>query len=222
MIEHSEERDTQDMIKLTIVILDLVYLSNAQVARIDESMFVNDTCSNSLNLKYIAKQYYQKKSQGYETGIHSKFVYMDYPWLFSTEAKVEVIQNESNVSMQNHLAEMINEGMEGALLFGGNLDEAISLNITVRRNKILDDSLRALSTQSKNYKKQLKIKFQGEEGVDQGGVKKEFFHLLMKELFNPNYAMFEHKFHVTIHPNSRTDSSGSTSYPFASAMSTSS
>lgn len=40
----------------------------------------------------------------------------------------------------------------------------------------------------------MKIRFQGEEGVDQGGVKKEFFHLIMKELFNPNYAMFEAKF----------------------------
>lgn len=196
VIEHSEERDTQDMIKLSIVLLDLVFQSNQQLARIDQEMFINDTCSNTLNLKYIAKQYYKKKSQAMETGLHTEFVYMDYPWLFSTEAKVEVIQNESNVTMQSHIADIIQEGMEGGLLFGGNLEENIHLNIQVRRNKILEDSLRMLSTQSKNYKKQLKIKFQGEEGVDQGGVKKEFFHLLMKELFNPNYAMFESKFNV--------------------------
>lgn len=158
-------------------------------------MFQNDTCSNTLNMKYIAKQYYQKKSQGFETGLHSTFVYMDYPWLFSTEAKVEVIQNEASVAMQNHLVDVINE-MEGEFLFGGNLEDAVSLNIQVRRDKILEDSLRMLSTQSKNYKKQLKIKFAGEQGVDQGGVKKEFFHLLMKELFNPDYAMFEHKLNV--------------------------
>jgi hypothetical protein len=209
VIEHSEERDTQDIIKLTIVILDLLYRSNLQTTRIDDVMFQNDTCSNTLNMKYIAKQYYQKKSQGYDTGIHSRFVYMDYPWLFSTEAKVEVIQNEANVTMQNHIADMINE-LDGEFMFGGNLEDAVNLNIQVRRNKLLEDSLRMLSTQSKNYRKQLKIKFIGEEGVDQGGVKKEFFYLLMKELFNPDYAMFEHKFNVST-SNIRTDSCGSTS-----------
>lgn len=210
LMEHSEEKDTQDVIKMTIVVLDLLYRSNKQVMRIDDSMFQNETCSNSLNLKYIAKQYYLKKSQGFDTGLHSKFVYMDYPWLFSTEAKVEVIQNEATVAMQNHIADMINE-LDDGLMFGGNLENALSLNIQVRRNKILEDSLRMLSTQSKNYKKQLKIKFMGEEGVDQGGVKKEFFHLLMKELFNPDYAMFESKFNVS-QDNPRADSFGSTSY----------
>lgn len=211
VIEHSEERDTQNMIKLSIVLLDLVYQSNRQVNRIDEQMFVNDTCSNSLNLKFIAKQYYKKKSHGFDTGLHSEFVYMDYPWMFSTEAKVEVIQNESNVTMQSHIAGLIQEGIDGSF-FGGNLEDHISLNIQVRRNKILEDSMRMLSTQSKNYKKQLKIKFQGEEGVDQGGVKKEFFHLLMKELFNPNYAMFESKFNVDW-LSRRTDISGSINCP---------
>jgi ubiquitin-protein ligase E3 A len=32
--------------------------------------------------------------------------------------------------------------------------------------------------------------FKGEPGIDEGGVRKEFFQLLIKELFNPNYAMF--------------------------------
>jgi len=44
----------------------------------------------------------------------------------------------------------------------------------------------------RNLRKQLKIKFDGEEGVDQGGVGKEFFQLLVQELFNPDYGMFEY------------------------------
>lgn len=206
LIEHSEERDTQDMIKLTIVILDLVYQSNQQNQRIPEELFVNDTCSNTLNLKFIAKQYYNKKTKKIESGIHTQFVFLDYPWLFSTEAKVEIIQIESNVSMQQHLHEMIDElENNGGLIHGfiaGHhlhaLESNMNLNVEVRRNHLLNDSLKILSTQSKNFKKQLKIKFVGEEGVDQGGVKKEFFHLLMKELFNPNYAMFESKFNVSM------------------------
>jgi len=36
----------------------------------------------------------------------------------------------------------------------------------------------------------LRIIFKNEPAIDEGGVKKEFFQLLMKELFNPEYGMF--------------------------------
>lgn len=201
LIELNEDNDTQDMIKLTIAILDLVFQSNKRHNRISESLFVNDTCSNNMNMKVIAKQYYNKKAKKIESGLHSNFVYLDYPWMFSTEAKVEIIHLESRVSMQQHVHEMIDEMDIGHFGFLGAgqlhaLENNMSLNVEVRRTHILNDSLKMLSTQSKNFRKELKIKFLGEEGVDQGGVKKEFFHLLMKELFNPNYAMFESKFNV--------------------------
>ena len=34
------------------------------------------------------------------------------------------------------------------------------------------------------------ITFQDEEGVDAGGLSREFFAILAKEMFNPNYALF--------------------------------
>ena len=39
-------------------------------------------------------------------------------------------------------------------------------------------------------KKPLKIIFEGEEGVDEGGVKKEFFQVMLRNLLDPNYGMF--------------------------------
>ena len=36
----------------------------------------------------------------------------------------------------------------------------------------------------------LQVKFLGEEGVDEGGVQKEFFQLLVRELFCPDYGMW--------------------------------
>jgi hypothetical protein len=39
-------------------------------------------------------------------------------------------------------------------------------------------------------KKELKVIFVGEEGVDEGGVKKEFFQLLVERLFDFDYGMF--------------------------------
>ena len=41
-----------------------------------------------------------------------------------------------------------------------------------------------------SFKKPLKVKFFGEEGVDEGGVSKEFFQILISELFEPKYGTF--------------------------------
>jgi ubiquitin-protein ligase E3 A len=36
------------------------------------------------------------------------------------------------------------------------------------------------------------VKFVGEQGVDQGGVRKEFFILVIRQIFDPNYGMFNY------------------------------
>lgn len=37
-----------------------------------------------------------------------------------------------------------------------------------------------------DLKKQLYVEFEGEQGVDEGGVSKEFFQLVLEEIFNPD------------------------------------
>ena len=57
-----------------------------------------------------------------------------------------------------------------------------------------------------DLKKRLMIKFDGEEGLDYGGVSREFFFLLSHEMFNPFYCLFEYSAHdnytIQINPNS--------------------
>jgi hypothetical protein len=187
-----EDEDTEDMLKLSIVILDLLFKSNRRVGRVAAGDFINETCSNNLNLRFIAQQYFTKKKKSKKGRETEKFVFLDYPWLFSTEAKVEAIQQESKFAMNNEISEQITQGMlQGG--FDMDLLANTSLNVTVRRSDILGDALKMLSGQSKHLRKELRVKFQGEEGIDLGGVKKEFFQLLIKELFNPDYAMFDSK-----------------------------
>ncbi|TRY88331.1 hypothetical protein DNTS_018819 [Danionella cerebrum] len=65
------------------------------------------------------------------------------------------------------------------------------LVLHVRRNHLVSDALRELTVYNDvDLKKPLKVIFDGEEAVDAGGVTKEFFLLLLKELMNPNYGMF--------------------------------
>jgi E3 ubiquitin-protein ligase HERC4 len=39
-------------------------------------------------------------------------------------------------------------------------------------------------------KKPMRVVFENEPAIDEGGVKKEYFILLFKELFNPEFGMF--------------------------------
>src|SRR5690606_23232987 len=66
------------------------------------------------------------------------------------------------------------------------------LHITVRRNEIFLDSFNQIMNKPSNLLKgKLQIEFQGEEGNDAGGLTREWYLSLSKEIFNPNYALFQ-------------------------------
>lgn len=185
------EEDTRSNIKFTIKCLSYLHDSNVQNPRVDKDEFINETVSSQLNMNYIAKQYYQR-SRNQEV-IGGDFIYLDYPWMFSTAAKVDVLQSESNILQNEAIVGQLMGGLGNPGLGLLGLVGGIHLKLNVRRERILEDALNQLSGRSSEFKKPLKIKFVGEQGVDEGGVKKEFFHLLINELFNPNYAMFLEK-----------------------------
>ncbi|KAL7664132.1 E3 ubiquitin-protein ligase [[Candida] zeylanoides] len=69
-------------------------------------------------------------------------------------------------------------------------------HIKVRRDHIFEDSYQEIMRQTpEDLKKRLMIKFDGEEGLDYGGVSREFFFLLSHDMFNPFYCLFEYSSH---------------------------
>ncbi|XP_061173207.1 E3 ubiquitin-protein ligase NEDD4-like isoform X1 [Saccostrea echinata] len=68
------------------------------------------------------------------------------------------------------------------------------VDIKVSRDRILEDSYRAIMSLKKTdvLKARLWIEFDGEVGLDYGGVAREWFFLLSKEMFNPYYGLFEY------------------------------
>ena len=81
-----------------------------------------------------------------------------------------------------------------------------SLQLNVRRDQVFFDSYKSL-----HYKKpeeikygRFNIRFHNEEGVDAGGVTREWFQVLARQMFNPDYALFNPvaSDRTTFHPNS--------------------
>ncbi|KFY22750.1 hypothetical protein V493_06345 [Pseudogymnoascus sp. VKM F-4281 (FW-2241)] len=80
-----------------------------------------------------------------------------------------------------------------------------SLQLSVRRDQVFHDSFKSLYFKSGDEMKfgKLSIRFHGEEGVDAGGVTREWFQVLSRQMFDPGYALFipVSSDRTTFHPN---------------------
>uniref|UniRef100_A0A8C4GY23 HECT and RLD domain containing E3 ubiquitin protein ligase 3 n=1 Tax=Dicentrarchus labrax TaxID=13489 RepID=A0A8C4GY23_DICLA len=107
-----------------------------------------------------------------------------YPFILNAQAKTTMLQTDAELQMQVPAV---------TSLFQLRSPVNPYLVLHVRRNHLVSDTLRELTMYSDvDLKKPLKVIFDGEEAVDAGGVTKEFFLLLLKELMDPVYGMFSH------------------------------
>ena len=112
----------------------------------------------------------EEENDKYE-GDKIQFTMFDYMWLFNPSAKNEIIRL-FNIRRQN-----------------SNISR---LTLNIRRENLIEDTLNEISLNADCLQNELRIKFKGEAGVDQGGVRKEFFILLIRQIFDPNYGMFNY------------------------------
>uniref|UniRef100_A0A4W4EWM4 HECT domain-containing protein n=1 Tax=Electrophorus electricus TaxID=8005 RepID=A0A4W4EWM4_ELEEL len=117
-----------------------------------------------------------------------------YPFIFDAQAKTTLLQTDAVIQMQMAVDQAQRQNLSSFFLPGG-VAESVHpcLILIVRRENVVGDTMEVLR-KSKNvdYKKPLKVIFVGEEAVDAGGVRKEFFLLIMKELLHPKYGMFRY------------------------------
>lgn len=65
--------------------------------------------------------------------------------------------------------------------------------LEVSRSEIFEESYRLImKMRPKDMRKRLMVKFKGEEGLDYGGVAREWLHLLSREMLNPQYGLFQY------------------------------
>lgn len=114
------------------------------------------------------------------------FSLLNYPFLFSAEIKGYIIRVESSIQMRHELQ----DSFFRAMFIGVNTPY---LQLEIRRTHIVRDTFCQLMNKSRHdLKKQLRITFVGEEGIDEGGVQKEFFQLITTQMFDASYGMFTH------------------------------
>ncbi|XP_048526235.1 ubiquitin-protein ligase E3A isoform X2 [Dendroctonus ponderosae] len=116
-----------------------------------------------------------------------KFSFMNYPFILTPATKTMGLYFDNRIRMYSERRISILQAVTGH-------PSNPYLRVKVRRDNIIDDALvelEMISMENPNdLKKQLVVEFEGEQGIDEGGVSKEFFQLVIEEIFNPDYAMF--------------------------------
>lgn len=114
----------------------------------------------------------------------ASYYFCQYPFLISLGGKIIITEYEARRLMERKAEEA----------FINSLDKRVMIDvyflISIRRDRIIQDSLRIIQANQDNLKKTLKVKFIDEPGIDAGGLKKEWFLLLTRKLFSTSTGIF--------------------------------
>lgn len=114
------------------------------------------------------------------------FSFCQYPFLLSIWAKTQILEHDA----QRQMNAVARDAFFDSVMRRRNASQYLLLD--VRRECLVGDSLKAVSevigSGSEDVKKALRISFRGEEGIDGGGLRKEWFLLLAREVFNPTHG----------------------------------
>ncbi|KAM4704547.1 putative E3 ubiquitin-protein ligase HERC4 isoform 2-T2 [Rhinophrynus dorsalis] len=132
------------------------------------------------------------QQQAFRMGPDARVTICTYPFVFDAQAKTTLLQTDAVIQMQMAVDQAHRQNFSSLFL---PVVESVDpcLILIVRRDNIVGDTMEVLrKTKNIDYKKPLKVIFVGEEAVDAGGVRKEFFLLIMRELLDPKYGMFRY------------------------------
>ena len=130
-----------------------------------------------------------KEADKHQRAAH--FFLCDNSFLFSPSTKRSLLQIESEMNMLTVAAASGVTYNEEERRF--ELDPFYVFDVD--REHILPQTLRKVAkAESKDLRKKLKVVFKGEDGIDAGGVTREFFQLLSAQLFDVNSGMWSTRF----------------------------
>lgn len=117
--------------------------------------------------------------------VSAGFYICNYPCIFDPKAKETILKTDQVFSQQ--------QAQQSAMIqmLLTNQETIPYLVIIVSRTNIVQETITQLQMANpSDLRKPLRVKFENEEAEDAGGVTKEFFMLLIKEILNPDYGMF--------------------------------
>ncbi|KAG5859859.1 E3 ubiquitin-protein ligase [Encephalitozoon hellem] len=171
--ETADNRESKRVDNL-LSILHLLYLINEECGILSYKRFYLASFCTRMNFREEFKHFRAKSKTP-----------LNFPFILPVHIKAELIKYENNDMMKTSLQDSFFKS-----LFEGHVDPY--LFITVNRETVYRDSIEIFKRMNpSNARKQLRTTFRNEEGVDSGGIRKEYFQLLSQEI-KEDGRLFEH------------------------------
>lgn len=169
-IEEEIEENTEAIapeIRNMAMFIDLLRRSNTSLPT---RVFVNEVFTDNFIEKY--------KIDDLLRYLQGNFSYLTIPSILTLKSKSENLKRYFSL-LQNRQRHLI-------------LLEDPFFSIVVHRDRLIEEAVQKVSNANPNdYLKTLRVKFVDEQGVDAGGVSREFFYLVCNEIFHIKYGMFQ-------------------------------
>uniref|UniRef100_A0A1I8AKH5 HECT domain-containing protein n=1 Tax=Steinernema glaseri TaxID=37863 RepID=A0A1I8AKH5_9BILA len=201
-IDHPDEVDQFDVI-ITLRLLKYLYKLNQDYAKVPVDHFYLDSLMEKADVRSDYFRWATDGSAEFDENevpmalgsflsapsqLQKPFHFVDYPFLFNAEAKAALLEAEAQFAMYQAAQRPSTTVIP---YFGIAQFIRPNFHVEVRRANIVEDTIHVLENASPHdFAKPLRVQFHGEEGHDEGGVRKEFFLLLFQQLLQPQYGMF--------------------------------
>eukprot|EP00727_Mastigamoeba_balamuthi_P014729 m51a1_g9882 hypothetical protein (1016) ;mRNA; f:13847-18173 len=145
-----------------IVLMSMLYEANEQRGHVPYTAFYNREASDNLDVGSEHKAYLALQDHAVS-------------FLLNPVAKSNLFQYDAFLRQQS-------------------LSHGSALIFLVRREFLIDDTLTAILQvqQPLLFKRPVKVVFEGEQAIDEGGVRKEFFQLCIRKIMDLDYGLFEY------------------------------
>mmetsp|Transcript_6189 Transcript_6189/g.9333 ORF Transcript_6189/g.9333 Transcript_6189/m.9333 type:complete len:1082 (-) Transcript_6189:109-3354(-) len=179
-----------------VLVMDSLFACNSEAKIVPPNLFYNVTISKALN---IHTEWYKYKT----TDVSRVFNFFSYPFLVPVEAKNEIIRSEFRQQMQQQVVKFANKYVlqsgstgrpmpRGVFIFSPLGEDTttpkVGMHLKVDRQRLLPSLLskicEILSDDPSVFLLPLSVEFEGEEGVDEGGLSKELLTLAVREFIS--------------------------------------
>lgn len=182
-------------LKIVLLLLTFLFRLNSEVGSlIPLEAFYIENLHQYCDLKHYYLLWKLKRMNNKDTTLEPAIYICNYPFIFDPIAKEIILKADQALNQQIAQQTELQSAMFQMFTSGQGSVQPY-LEIIVGRDTIVQDTINQLfvlhNNLGSNLRKPLRVTFKGEEAEDEGGVTKEFFLLLIKEILNPDYGMFK-------------------------------
>lgn len=190
--KHSSTEMDRRVLLSSLKILGVLHQENlkhgSKAARIPYDEFYIPEISEKIDIRRDYLNWITSKARPFAM-VDNTISFCEYPFLFDAQAKTLLLRCDATRQMQGAIQEAVINS--NPMLWLLDPAQVQFLNLNIHRNNIVEDTINQLLHHGvTEFKRPLKVHFIGEEAEDAGGVRKEFFLLLLREILNPDFGMF--------------------------------